>query len=77
LPFYYIEYAIAQLGALQVWINSKTDFSRAVASYWSALQLGGSRPLPELFSRANIRFDFGPSSLKPLMEAVEKELETL
>jgi oligoendopeptidase F len=77
LPFYYIEYAIAQLGALQVWINSKADFAGAVASYWSALQLGGSRPLPELFSRANIRFDFGPSSLKPLMEAVEKELETL
>lgn len=77
LPFYYIEYAIAQLGALQVWISSKADFSAAVASYWSALQLGGSRPLPELFARANIRFDFGPSSLKPLMDAVEKELETL
>jgi len=77
MPFYYIEYAIAQLGALQVWINSKADFSGAVASYWSALQLGGSRPLPELFQRANIRFDFGPSSLKPLMEAVEAELETL
>lgn len=77
LPFYYIEYAIAQLGALQVWMNSKTDFAGAVASYWSALQLGGSRPLPELFTRANIRFDFGPSSLKPLMEAVEKELRTM
>jgi oligoendopeptidase F len=77
LPFYYIEYAIAQLGALQVWVNSKSDFSTAVASYWDALRLGGSRPLPELFARANIRFDFGPSSLKPLMEVVEKELETL
>jgi oligoendopeptidase F len=77
LPFYYIEYAIAQLGALQVWINSKADFPGAVASYWSALQLGGSQPLPELFARAGIRFDFGPASLKPLMDAVEKELETL
>ena len=77
LPFYYVEYAIAQLGALQVWLNSKSDFSGAVASYWAALQLGGSRSLPELFARANIRFDFGPSSLKPMMEAVEKELETL
>lgn len=77
LPFYYIEYAIAQLGALQVWTNSKADFATAVADYWSALQLGGSRPLPELFARAKIRFDFGPASLKPLMEAVEKGLETL
>jgi oligoendopeptidase F len=77
LPFYYIEYAIAQLGALQVWINSKTDVSQAVANYWAALQFGGSRTLPELFARANIQFDFGPSSLKPLMKAVEKELEAL
>ena len=77
LPFYYIEYAIAQLGALQVWINSKKDFRAAVADYWSALQLGGSRPLPELFARAKVKFDFGPSALEPLMAAVEAELEKL
>jgi oligoendopeptidase F len=77
MPFYYIEYAIAQLGALQVWINSKKDYSAAVSDYWSALQLGGSRSLPELFARANIKFDFGASSLKPLMQAVENELAAL
>jgi oligoendopeptidase F len=77
LPFYYIEYAIAQLGALQLWINSTKDFRAAVADYWSALQLGGSRPLPELFARAKVRFDFGPSALEPLMAAVEAELEKL
>jgi oligoendopeptidase F len=77
LPFYYIEYAIAQLGALQVWINSKKDFRAGVADYWSALQLGGSRPLPELFARARVKFDFGPSALEPLMAAVEAELEKL
>ncbi len=77
LPFYYIEYAIAQLGALQVWINSKGNSRAAVNDYWSALQLGGSRPLPELFARANIRFDFGPAALRPLMDAVEEELEKL
>jgi len=77
LPFYYIEYAIAQLGALQVWINSKRDFRQAVADYWSALQLGGSKPLPDLFRRANIKFDFGPATLGPLMEAVGEELEKL
>jgi len=77
LPFYYIEYAIAQLGALQVWINAKKDFHAAVADYWSALQLGGSRPLPELFARAKVKFDFGPNALEPLMAAVEAELEKL
>lgn len=77
LPFYYIEYAIAQLGALQVWLNSKKDFKGAVNDYWAALQLGGSRPLPELFRRAGAAFDFGPATLKPLMETVEAELEAL
>ncbi len=77
LPFYYIEYAIAQLGALQVWLNSKKDFGGAVNDYWAALQLGGSRPLPELFRRAGASFDFGPTTLKPLMERVEAELEAL
>lgn len=77
LPFYYIEYAIAQLGALQVWLNSKKDFGKAVNDYWNALRLGGSRPLPELFSGANIQFDFGPDVLLPLMLSVEKELEKI
>ena len=77
LPFYYIEYAIAQLGALQVWLNSKRDFKRAVNDFWSALQLGGSQPLPELFRRAGATFDFGPKVLEPLMETVEAELESL
>jgi len=77
LPFYYIEYAIAQLGALQVWINSRQDFDKAVADYWSALELGGSRSLPELFRRANIKFEFGPATLRPLMEAIAAELEQL
>jgi len=77
LPFYYIEYAIAQLGALQVWLNSKKDFGKAVNEYWNALQLGGSRPLPELFAGANIQFDFGPEVLLPLMQFVEKELENI
>ncbi len=77
LPFYYIEYAIAQLGALQVWINSRKNLRSAVSDYWAALQLGGSRPLPELFEKANIRFDFGPESLVPLMDAVAEEVDKL
>ena len=58
-PFYYIEYGIAQLGALQIWQRSLTDRAAAVADYKKALALGGSRPLPELFAAAGIRFDFG------------------
>jgi oligoendopeptidase F len=77
LPFYYIEYAIAQLGALQVWVNSMRDFRKAVADYWSALQLGGSKALPDLFRSANIKFEFGPATLRPLMDAVGEELEKL
>ena len=62
MPFYYIEYGIAQLGALQLWLNSKKDVSAAVANYRKALALGGSRPLPELFTAAKIKFDFGPKT---------------
>jgi oligoendopeptidase F len=75
LPFYYIEYGIAQMGALQVWLHSRTNYSEAVERYWNALTLGGSRPLPELFEAAGAKFQFDYESLKPLMNAVEEELE--
>jgi len=74
-PFYYIEYGIAQLGALQVWLNSRRDKPAALAQYKRALSLGGSRPLPELFETAGCPFDFSSRTLKPLMELVGKELE--
>jgi oligoendopeptidase F len=76
-PFYYIEYGIAQLGALQVWQRSLSDRARAVADYKKALALGGSRPLPELFAAAGIRFDFSEQIIGPLMETIRKELEKL
>jgi oligoendopeptidase F len=75
IPFYYIDYGIAQLGALQVWLRSRTDYNDAVAQYWNALTLGGSRPLPELFAAAGARFQFDYEILKPLMDAVEEELD--
>jgi oligoendopeptidase F len=74
VPFYYIEYAIAQLGALQVWQNARRDRANAVRRYRQGLALGGSRPLPELFSAAGIRFDFSYDTLAPLVEAVQEEL---
>ena len=72
VPFYYIEYAIAQLGALQVWQNAKKDRRQAVAQYRQGLSLGGSKPLPELFSAAGIKFDFSYETMAPLVEAVQE-----
>jgi len=77
LPFYYIEYGIAQLGALQLWLKSKKDTNAAVTNYRKALSLGGSRPLPDLFKAAKLKFDFGPKTVKPLVRAVQKELKSL
>jgi oligoendopeptidase F len=76
-PFYYVEYGIAQLGALQVWANAKKDPVRALSDYRAGLALGGSRPLPELFARAGCRFDFSRETLKPLLELVQRELAAL
>jgi oligoendopeptidase F len=78
IPFYYIEYGIAQLGALQVWLNSKRNGeAAAIDAYKAALSLGGSKPLPQLFEAAGCRFDFGPAIVGELMQAVNEELESL
>ena len=73
-PFYYIEYGIAQLGALQVWQNYKQDRQQALESLLQAFALGGTRPLPKLFEAAGIQFDFSQEILRPLMAMVEQEL---
>lgn len=75
--FYYIEYGIAQLGALQVWANARRDKPGALRSYKGALALGGSRPLPELFAAAGCRFDFSRETLAPLLESVCEQLASL
>ncbi len=76
-PFYYVEYGIAQLGALQVWGNSKKDRKRALQDYHRGLALGGSRPLPELFAAAGCRFDFSRETVRPLVQLVQSEMEHL
>jgi oligoendopeptidase F len=76
-PFYYIEYGIAQLGALQIWANSKRDKAQALGQYHRALALGGSRPLPELFQAAGCRFDFSSQTIHPLVKLVSDELGKL
>ena len=76
-PFYYIEYGIAQLGALQLWQRSLTDRAGAVAAYRRALALGGSRPLPDLFAAAGTRFGFDKELIAPLMTTIGQELARL
>ncbi|MGQ0615036.1 MAG: M3 family oligoendopeptidase [Planctomycetaceae bacterium] len=74
--FYYIEYAIAQLGALQVWRNFRKDPARAVTAYRKGLSLGYTQPLPKLFEAAGARFDFGARTVGELMKFVRSELTT-
>lgn len=73
-PFYYIEYGIAQLGALQVWANKKRNASNAVKQYQAALKLGGTKGLPELFRTAGAEFDLSEKTIRPAIENVVQEL---
>lgn len=77
VPFYYIEYGLAQLGALQVWRNALTDQAQAVANYRAALALGDTRPLPELFQVAGATFAFDRQTVGGLMRLVREQLEKL
>ncbi|MFI5272083.1 MAG: M3 family oligoendopeptidase [Ktedonobacterales bacterium] len=77
-PFYYVEYGMAQLGAVQVWGNSLRDPSAAVAAYRHALSLGATVSLPDLYTAAGARFAFDADTLRAaveLMERVRGELE--
>ncbi len=78
VPFYYVEYGLAQLGAAQVWANALKDQAGAVASYRKALALGGTASLPQLFQAAGARLSFDANMLGDmvgLMEAKIAELE--
>jgi len=76
-PFYYIEYGIAQLGALQLYGNYKLRPADALSKYKSALALGGSKPLPDLFAAAGLNFDFSPARIRETWDAVERDLAAL
>jgi oligoendopeptidase F len=76
-PFYYIEYAIAQIGALQVWRNARRDPVAAIAAYRSFLALGATRPLPELYREAGATLSFDAGLLAELVTAVEAEMADL
>jgi oligoendopeptidase F len=75
VPFYYIEYGIAQLGALQVWLKSLQDEKQALADYKRGLSLGGTRGLRRLFEGAGLSFDMREEAIRPLVEKVREEWE--
>jgi len=77
VPFYYIEYGIAQLGAIGLWKQYKENKQKALNNYMAALSLGGTRTLPELYDAAQLRFNFSKEQIKQLMEFVSTELEQI
>lgn len=77
VPFYYIEYGIAQLGAIGLWMQYRQNPQQALENYMNALSLGGTRTLPELYEAAGLKFDFSPTHIKTLMEFVKGEMEKL
>ncbi|RBL93269.1 M3 family oligoendopeptidase [Chitinophaga flava] len=77
VPFYYIEYGIAQLGAIAMWKQYKENKKQALDNYVQALSLGNTKTLPELYKAAGIRFDFSPAYVKELADFVKSEIEKL
>ena len=76
-PFYYIEYGIAQLGALQVWANFKKEGPAAIDKLFKAESLGYSVSIPEMFNTAGIKFDFTPKTIEPLVQTVWDEISKM
>lgn len=75
VPFYYIEYGIAQLGAIGMWMQYKSNKQLAMDNYCNTLALGGTKTLPKLFETAGLTFDFSPDKIKVLMAFVNSEME--
>ncbi len=76
-PFYYIEYGLAQLGAVQIWANARKDQKKAVADYRRALALGATVPVPQLFAIAGATFAFDAKTLKEAVDLMEEVIEEL
>jgi oligoendopeptidase F len=77
VPFYYIEYAIAQLGAIAIWKNYKENPEKALQQYLDALSLGYSKPINEIYETAGIKFDFSIGYVEELVSFVKDELQKL
>ncbi|QJB41168.1 M3 family oligoendopeptidase [Chitinophaga oryzae] len=74
VPFYYIEYGIAQLGAIAMWKQFKENKQQALDNYVQALSLGNTKTLPELYKAAGIRFDLSPAYIKELADFMRSEI---
>ena len=77
VPFYYIEYGIAQLGAIGMWMQYQQSPNQALENYIKALSLGGTKTLPELYEAAGLKFDLSPAHIKKLMDFVHAQMQTL
>ena len=77
VPFYYIEYGIAQLGAIGMWKQYRENPEQALKNYMYGLSLGGTQTLPDLYKSAGIDFDFSPEKISELMLFVKQELDSL
>ncbi|MFZ6052886.1 M3 family oligoendopeptidase [Halocola ammonii] len=77
VPFYYIEYGMAQLGAIAVWRNYKQDPKKALTDYKKALSLGYTKTIGEIYETAGIKFDFSPEYVSELASFIKEELEKL
>ena len=77
VPFYYIEYGIAQLGAIGLWMQYMQNPQKALQNYINALSLGGTKTLPVLYETAGLKFDLSPEYIKTLMEFTNEEMEKL
>ncbi len=76
-PFYYVEYGLAQLGAVQVWRNALKDQAASLARYCQALALGGTKSLPELYQAAGAKFAFDVPTLKAAVDLIETTIAQL
>ena len=77
VPFYYVEYGLAALGAFQVWRNALKDQKEAVAAYRRALALGGTAPIPKLYETAGARFAWDAQTLQEAIDLAEEMIEKL
>lgn len=75
VPFYYIEYAIAQLGAIAIYRNYLADPAKTLEQYLAALKLGYTKSMKEIYETAGIRFDFSADYIKELMDFLKIEIE--
>ena len=77
VPFYYIEYAMAQMGAIGIWKNYRDDPEKALQQYTDALKLGYTKTIPEIYDTAGVRFDLSAEHLNELAQFLMRELEQL